>query len=107
MVVDKIASMWELLKGPPLVYDLPLRWRIQSNCLCNQIAQSQFGATALVAPAELQVPMEVEELPRVVAKKGALIPTPPPSSSNAFGVTSLPSASSSKLPVRRSPGGYR
>ena len=34
---------------------------------------------------------------------GALIPTPPPTSSGAFGVNSLPSASSSKLPVHRSP----
>ena len=38
---------------------------------------------------------------------GALIPTLPPSSSSAFGVSSLQSASSSKLPVHRSPGGGR
>ena len=37
----------------------------------------------------------------------ALIPTLPPSSSSALGVNSLPSASSSKLPVHRSPGGNR
>ena len=47
----------------------PGRSRIQGNCLCIQIAQSQFGATAPVAPVELQVPMELEELPRVVAKQ--------------------------------------
>ena len=34
---------------------------------------------------------------------GALIPTLPPTSSRAFGVNSLPSASSSKLPIHRSP----
>ena len=38
---------------------------------------------------------------------GALIPTLPPSSSNALGVYSLPCASSNKLPVHRSPGGNR
>ena len=38
---------------------------------------------------------------------GALIPTLPPSSSSAFGVNSLPCASSNKLPVHRSPGGNR
>ena len=37
----------------------------------------------------------------------ALIPTLLPSYSSAFGVNSLPSASSSKLPVHRSPGGNR
>ena len=36
-----------------------------------------------------------------------MIPTLPPSSSSAFGVNSLPTASSSKLPVHRSPGGNR
>ena len=40
-------------------------------------------------------------------KTGALIPTLPPSSSSACGANSLPSASSSKLPVHRSPGGNR
>ena len=38
---------------------------------------------------------------------GARIPTLPPSSSSAFGVNSLPCASSNKLPVHRSPGGNR
>ena len=38
-------------------------------------------------------------------KTSALVPTLPPSSSSAFGVYSLPSASSSKLPVHRSLGG--
>ena len=33
-----------VLNDPPLVYDQLLRWRIQGNCLCIQIAQSQYGA---------------------------------------------------------------
>ena len=56
-----------VLNDQPLVYDLLLRWHIQGNCLCIQTAQSQFGAMALVAPDELQAPMEEKELPRVVA----------------------------------------
>ena len=40
---------------------------MKGNCLCNQSAQSQFGAMALIALAEIQAPMEVEELPHVVA----------------------------------------
>ena len=46
-----------VLNDPPLVYDLLLRWRIQGNCLCIQIAQSQFRVTAFVALLELQAPM--------------------------------------------------
>ena len=38
---------------------------------------------------------------------GAMIPTLPPSSSSAFGVNSLPCASSNKLPFHRSLGGIR
>ena len=58
-----------VLNDPPLVYDPLLRWRIQGKCLCIQTAQSQSGATALVALVELQVPMALEELPRVIAKQ--------------------------------------
>ena len=58
-----------VLNDPPLVFDLLLRWHIQGNCQCIQFAPSQFGATALVAPVELQASMEVEVLPRVVAKQ--------------------------------------
>ena len=56
-----------VLNGPPLVYDLLLRWRIQGNCRCIQTAQSQFGVTALVALVKLQAPMVAKELARVVA----------------------------------------
>ena len=55
------------LNDPPLVYDLLLRWHIQGNCLCNQTAQSWFGAMAIVAHVELQAPMVAKELARVVA----------------------------------------
>ena len=51
-----------ILNDPPLVYDLFLHLHIQGNGLCNQTAQSHFGAMALVALAEIRAPMEVEEL---------------------------------------------
>ena len=50
-----------------LVYDLLVRWRIRGSCLCNQIAQSQLCAAALVALAEIRAPVEAEGLPHVVA----------------------------------------
>ena len=56
-----------VLNDPPLIYDLLLRWHIQGNCLCCQTAQSQFGATTLVAPVEIRAQVEAEELPHVVA----------------------------------------
>ena len=56
-----------VLNDPPLVYDLLLRWHIQGTSLFSQTAQSRFGATARVAPAEIRAPMEAEELPHVVA----------------------------------------
>ena len=56
-----------VLNDPPLVYDLLVHLQIPGNCLCNQTVQSQFGAMALVALAEIRTPMEVEELPHVVA----------------------------------------
>ena len=40
---------------------------VGTNCLYVHTAQSQFGATALVALVEIQVLMEVQELLRVVA----------------------------------------
>ena len=40
---------------------------IHCLCLCNQIAQSQFCAAALVALAEIRAPVEAEGLPHVVA----------------------------------------
>ena len=89
-----------VLNDPPLVHDLLLCWHIQGNCLCIQTAQSQFGATALVAPVELQVPKVAKELAACGCNTGALIPILPPSSS-AFGVNSLPSASSIKEPAHR------
>ena len=55
------------LNDPPLVYDLVLHFNIEGNCLCSQTAQSQFGAMALVALAEIRAPTEVKELQRVVA----------------------------------------
>ena len=55
-----------VLNYPPLVYDLLLNLHIKGNCLCNQNAQRQFGATTLVALPEIRTSMEVEELPHVV-----------------------------------------
>ena len=52
---------------PLLVYDLLVRWRIRGSCLCNQIAQNQFCAAALVALAKIRAPVEAEGLPHVVA----------------------------------------
>ena len=88
------------LNDPPLDV-LCSRWHIQGNCPCIQTAQSQFGATALVTQVEIQGTASCG------CNTSALIPTLPPSSSGAFGVNSLPSASSSKLPVHRSHGGNR
>ena len=58
-----------VLNDPPLVCDLLLHLHIQGNFLCTQTPQSRFGAMALVALAEIRAPMEVEELPHVVAKQ--------------------------------------
>ena len=92
-----------VLNDPPLVYGLLLRWHIQGRCLCIQIAQSQSGVTALVA-CRTSGANGGKRTAACGCNTGALIPTLPPSSSSAFGVNSLPSASSSKLPVHRSPG---
>ena len=56
-----------VLNDPPLVCDLLLNLHIQGNFLCSQTAQSQSAAMALGALAEIRKPMEVEELPHVVA----------------------------------------
>ena len=47
-----------VLYDPLLVYDLLLHLHIEGICLCNQTAQSQFGAMALVALADIGAPME-------------------------------------------------
>ena len=56
-----------VLNGPPLVCDLLLHLRIQGNWLCSQTARSRFCAMVLAALVEVRAPMEVEELPHVVA----------------------------------------
>ena len=66
-----------VLNDPPLVYDLLLHWHTQGNCLCIQTAQNQFGAMALVAPVELQVPMGCRGTAACGCDTGTLIPTLP------------------------------
>ena len=89
-----------VLNDPPLAHDLLLRWHIQGNCPncsksvrrngARRTCRTSGGGTGACG-----------------CKTGALIPTLPPSSSSAGGVDSLPSASSSRLPVHHSPGGNR
>ena len=79
----------------------------RASVRCFRTDQSQFGVTALVALVELQAPVVAKEPGACGCNASALIPTPSPSSSCALGVNSLPSASSSRLPVHRSLGGNR
>ena len=95
-----------VLNDPPLVYDLLLHLRIQGNCLCGQTARRRFCAMVLAACRNSGT-NGGRGIAACGCNTGALIPTLQPSSSSAWGVNSLPSASSSKLPVHRSPGDNR
>ena len=66
-----------VLNDRPLVYDLLLHWHTHGNCLCIQTAQNQFGAMALVAPVELQVPTGCRGTAACGCDTGTLIPTLP------------------------------
>ena len=58
-----------VLNDQPLVYEQLLRWHTQGNCLCSQTGRIRLCAVALVALVEIQAPMEVEGLPRVLATR--------------------------------------
>ena len=97
-VIDKIVSMRE--HDHPLVYDPLLRWHTQGNFLCKllEIGSAQWRSSYLSNFRR----QRRQKTAACGCNTGALIQTLPPSSSSAFGLNSLPSASSNKLPVHRS-----
>ena len=68
-MVAKFPPCWNdtVLDDRPLVYDQLLRWHTQGNCLRTQTVRNRLYVVALVAPVEIQAPMVVKELLRVVA----------------------------------------
>ena len=96
-----------ILNDPSLVYDLLLRWHIQGNCLCSQTVQKSALRNGARRTCRNSGTNGGKGTASCGCNIGALIPTLLPSFSSTFGVNSLTSASSSKLPVHHSPGGNR
>ena len=88
-------------------YDLLMCWHIQGICLCSQTVQKSALRNGARRTCRNSGTNGGKGTASCGCNIGALIPTPPPSSSSTYGVNSLPSASSSKLPVYYSPGGNR
>ena len=96
-----------VLNDPPLVYDLFLNLHIKGNCLCNRNCSTSVGRNDARRTCRNSDINGGGGIAACGCITGALIPTLPPSSSNALGANSLRCASSNKLPVHRSPGGNR
>ena len=96
-----------VLNDPPLVYDLLLRWHTEGNLSVYPNRSMSVRRNGARRTCRNSGTNGGKGAASCAYNTGALIPTLPPSSSSACGVNSLPTASSGKLPVHRSPGGNR